>query len=327
MLVSGRVPGALLFSGPSGIGKRLFALNLARAGNCRQKVDAFGCGVCAVCQRIGAFSLPAADDKDARRRIVWSEHTDVGLILPLNRAIPVDAARHLDQEAQFRPYEGAARFFLIEDADKLNEASANALLKTLEEPPPTTHIVLLTARPDALLPTIHSRCQTIQFTPLTAEEIEQYLLAQGRAAANDAALLARLAQGSIGRALSLHLAEYKEQRNLMLEALRALTVAPDGARLLRVTDELTDAKRKDCYENYLETLSGLVRDVWQISLGAPETKLLNADISRQLQPISLQLPSRRAAVWLAAISEHCQRLNANINRKAATDALFLNLTT
>lgn len=325
MLSRRRLPGALLFAGPSGVGKRLFGLELARAFNCHSTARGWGCGECAVCLRTGRFVLPPPDDKDEHKRIIWSEHADVGMVIPYNRNILVNAVRHLDEEAHFRPYEGTARFFLIEQADKLNEQSANALLKTLEEPPPTTHIVLLTDKPAALLPTILSRCQTIRFMPLTAPEIEDYLLRQGCAAPSDAKLLARLAEGSIGRALGLDVAAYRERRGLMLDVVRALSDTPDRARLLRVGEEMNDAKRKEFYESYLAILTGLVRDVWLLALGRPEESVVNTDIIGQLQPFSSRLPGRRLAGWLKAIAEHEQRLNVNINRKASTDALFLHL--
>jgi DNA polymerase-3 subunit delta' len=325
MLAARRVPGALLFAGPEGVGKRLFALELAKALNCHTLRAGLGCGACAVCRRIVCFNLPATDDRDAHRKIIWSEHADVGLILPYNRYLLVDAARELDHEAHYRPYEGAARVFIVEAADKFNEAAANALLKTLEEPPATTHIILLTTRPAALLPTIRSRCQALRFAALTCEEIENHLLQEGRAGHHDAALLARLAQGSLGRALALDVADYRARRNLMLEVLKALTTAPDRVRLLRISEELTDAKHKDKYESYLDTLTLLARDVWALTLAAPETQLVNADLRAQLKPISQATASRRAARWLTEIAAHIQRLNVNINRKVATDALLLSL--
>src|SRR5678816_4965038 len=110
--------------------------------------------------------------------------------------------RSVEIEANFRPYEGKARVFLIDDADKLNDQSANALLKTLEAPPRTAHIILITARPAMLLPTIRSRCQQIRFAPLTPAEIENHLLNTKLAKGTDARLRARCAAGSIGRALS-----------------------------------------------------------------------------------------------------------------------------
>lgn len=321
-----RVPGTLLLAGPDGVGKRLCALELAQALNCPRASDGRGCGVCTVCQRILKFTLPAKDDRDAHKRIAWSEYLDVGQIIPYNRAILVDAARDLDKEAHFRPYEGKARVFIIDEAEKFNESSGNALLKTLEEPPSTTHLILLTSRPATLLPTIRSRSQLVRFAPLSAAEIESYLLSEKRATPADAALLARLAEGSLGQVRNLELKAYREQRALMLEVLHAVTVKPNRVRLLRISEELTDAKRKDSYENYLETLTRLAHDIWKLTLGASAEAIVNADAHAQLQTISTHTTSPRAAQWLTSISEHRQRLAVNINRKAATDVLLLGLS-
>ncbi|HEX8685126.1 MAG TPA: hypothetical protein VF654_01455, partial [Pyrinomonadaceae bacterium] len=136
MLRQGRVPGALLFAGEEGLGKKSFALELARALNCRDRRGDEGCGLCPACVRIGKFQYPAADDKDEYKKITWSEHRDVGLILPSNRNVYIHAVRELERESNFRPAEGNARVFIIENAESLKDASANALLKTLEEASP-----------------------------------------------------------------------------------------------------------------------------------------------------------------------------------------------
>ncbi len=134
------------------------------------------------------------------KRVIFSEHPDIGLVIPYGKNILVDAVRDLEREANFRPYEAKARFLLIDDADKMNDAASNALLKTLEEPPPTSYIFLITSRPDALLPTILSRCQTIRFAPIAADEIKDYLLETKQIAPDDAAVSAKLSAGSIGNA-------------------------------------------------------------------------------------------------------------------------------
>src|SRR5260370_38093215 len=85
---------------------------------------------------------------------------------PYKNIIRVKVMRELEPEANFRPFEGAARIFIVEDADTMNDQAANALLKTLEEPPPTSHLILTTSNPTALLPTIRSRCQSIRFAPI-----------------------------------------------------------------------------------------------------------------------------------------------------------------
>jgi DNA polymerase-3 subunit delta' len=320
-----RVPGALLFAGEEGVGKRLFALELAKALNCRQPSEQEACDACPSCTRIMEFVLPAADDRDAHKKIIWSAHPDVGLARAYNRAIPVDAMRDLEREANFRPYEGHARVFLVEDAEKLNEASSNALLKTLEEPPPTSHIILLTSRPAMLLPTIRSRCQAVRFSPLAPAEIEAYLLKdkKKKLSAEDARLLAHAARGSIGRALTCDLESYLERREAMLDVLGALALDPDRVRLLRASEEMTDAKRKDEYEPRLDVLATLIHDAWALRLDAPATKLTHPDLSARLKKIAARLTSRRAARLLSQIEAHRANLEVNINRKVSTDALFL----
>jgi DNA polymerase-3 subunit delta' len=261
MLRQGRVPGALLFAGEEGLGKKAFALELARALNCRDRRGVEGCGVCPACERVGRVQLPAADDRDAHEKIIWSEHRDVGLIRPYNRNILVKAVRDLERESNFRPAEGAARFFLVENAESLNEASSNALLKTLEEASPTTHIVLITSRPSGLLPTIRSRCQTVRFAPLTPEELENFLVKNGKRAGAEARLAAQLASGRPGVALGLNLDTYRARREAMLGVVEALASGGDRVRLLRAAEEMGDAKNKDEYEPRLDALEILVRDL------------------------------------------------------------------
>lgn len=326
MLAARRVPGALLFVGEEGVGKKLFALELAKSLNCRTPVEGVeACDRCVSCVRITRSAFPAhASDDENKKRLIRSEHPDVWLARPYNRLIRVDQMRELEQEANFHPYEGKARVFLIEDADRLNEQSSNALLKTLEEPPPTSYLILITSRPASLLPTIRSRCQAIRFAPLAIEEVEKQLLhGDKKLSQADARLLAHAARGSIGRALSTDLKAYLEQRTAMLEVLDALAVTKDRARLLRAAEELTDAKRKEEYEPRLGVLETLVHDVWSLSLGAAQGRLANDDLREQLSQIGRRLESRRAAQWLSQIEEHRRLLEVNINRKVATDALFL----
>lgn len=325
MLSAGRVPGALLFAGEEGVGKKLFALELAKALNCRAPVEGVeACDRCVSCVKLMRSTFPDyGSEDDNKKRLVWSEHPDVGLARPYNRIISVDKMRDLEREANFRPYEGAARVFLIEEADRLNEHSSNALLKTLEEPPQTSHLVLITARPASLLPTIRSRCQAVRFAPLAVVEIEKYLIAHRQLQQKEARLLAQAARGSIGRALSTDPAVYQQQREAMLEVLDALAVAKDRARLLRAAEDLADAKRKDEYEARLNVLEILLHDVWMLSLGAPEEQVANYDLRAQLHSIGARLESRHAARWLMQLEEHRLKLEVNINRKVATDALFL----
>jgi DNA polymerase III subunit delta' len=323
MLRLGRVPGALLFAGEEGLGKKLFAVELARALNCRSRRGVEACGVCAACVRTGKFDLPPADDRDEHKKVRWSEHRDVGVIVPYNRNILVDAVRDLERECNFRPAEGAARVFLVEEADSLNEAASNAFLKTLEEAPPTTHLILITSRPAGLLPTIRSRCQTVRFAPLSAGELEQFLVRSRKRAGEEARLAAHLAGGRLGRALGLNLEEYRARREWALGALEALAAGDDRARLLRAAEDLSDAKNKDDFEPRLDVLATLVRDLWLLAVGAGPERVANQDLRERLALLAERLPPSRPARWLSRVEELRANLAVNVNRRVASDALLL----
>jgi DNA polymerase-3 subunit delta' len=324
MLRQGRVPGALLFAGDEGLGKRLFALELARALNCRTRRGVEACGVCSSCKRVGRFEAPPAE-RDEYKKVFWSEHRDVGRVLPFNRNILVDAIRDLERECNFRPAEGEARVFLVEDAESLNDASSNALLKTLEEAMPTTHLILVTSRPAALLPTIRSRCQIVRFAPLGVEELEGYLIENRKRAGEEARLAARLAAGRPGVALGLNLDTYRARRDAMLGVVEALAAGNDRVRLLRAAEELGDAKNKDEYEPRLDALELLIRDLWLLALDGAQARVVNYDLRDRLAHLAESLRPARAARWLAHVEELRAHLNVNVNRRAATDALFLGM--
>jgi DNA polymerase-3 subunit delta' len=326
MLLDGRVPGTLLFAGESGIGKKLFALELAKALNCQTPKGVEACDRCSSCVRIGRSKFPAySDEKENKEKLVWSDHPDVALARPYNRFLRIPLMREIEREANFRPYESKARVLLIEEAHRLNEASSNALLKTLEEPPATSHLILITSRPAQLLPTIRSRCQVVRFSPLAPKEIEAHLIKGKQVSAADARLLSTVARGSIGRALVTDLESYRSQREAMLDVVNALTLNKDRARLLRASEEMNDTKRKDEYEPRLDLLATLIHDVWILSLGAPDEQIVNQDLRSQLSKIVSGLDSRRPSRWLSQLEQHRRGLDVNINRKIATDALFLTM--
>ncbi|MEP6743066.1 MAG: DNA polymerase III subunit, partial [bacterium] len=266
MLATSRLPGAMLFSGEDGVGKKLFALEIAKALNCRTPWGEEGCGNCPACVRIAKINYAQSDESDDWKGIIWTDHPDVGIVVAPKRMLLVEQMRTIEREANYRPFEGKARVFIVEDADKLNDPSANALLKVLEEPPQTSHIILLTSRPAWLLPTIRSRCQIIRFSPLAAAEIENHLT-QNKIAAAEARVRARVSRGSLSRALDEDLDEFLDQRQTMLKVLEALTLSDDRLQLLRSAEQLNEAQYKDEYETRLDVLETLIRDVWMLSLG------------------------------------------------------------
>ena len=326
LLVSGRVPGSLLFTGAEGIGKKLFALELAKAMNCRNRVGVEACDECSSCRRISRSTFPPfGKDDDDQHRMIWSEHADVAMARPYKNIIRVKVMRELEREANFRPFEGAARVFIVEDAEYMNESASNALLKTLEEPPPTSHLILTTSNPTALLATIRSRCQTIRFAPIPHEEIETFLIEEKKLPAADAELLSRTSGGSLGRALDTDIDSYRERRDSMLDVLMALTVTGDRAELLRAAEALAAPKDRDEYERRLDALEGLIRDAWALQLGRPDETIVNGDLLKALKPVAAELTSEQAGSWLTLIEELRAALEVNINRKVASDALLLTM--
>jgi len=322
MLVSDRLPGAMLFTGEEGIGKKLFALEVARALNCRTPKGEEACGVCSSCVRIRKLNYPTRDDADEWTQIIWTNHPDVGLVVAPKRVLRVEQMRQIEKEANFRPFEGKARVFLIDEADKLNDASANALLKVLEEPPRTSHLILITARPAMLLPTILSRCQMIRFSPLTPDEIESHLV-KNDLDVKTARLRARAAGGSMGRALSNDLITFTSQRKAMLKVLNALVLSNDRAQLLRSAEQLNEAQYKDEFEERFDVLETLIRDAWMLSLGVHSSRIVNEDLSAELNEIAQKMDPARAGDWILQIEDLREQLIVNVNRKVTTDSLLL----
>ena len=161
-VVRGSLPPSLIFAGPVGVGKLRAAIALAQTLNCltRPNGGADACGTCAACTRIAR-----------------GVHADVLLIQPGDTgAIKVDQIRDAIERAAYRPFEGRRRVVIIDDADEILVEAQNALLKTLEEPPPASTFVLVTSRPDVLLPTVRSRCQRLRFGRLAPAEIAEVLI-------------------------------------------------------------------------------------------------------------------------------------------------------
>jgi len=326
LLAGGRLPGSLLFTGEEGIGKKLFALELAKALNCRNRAGIEACDECSSCKRISKSIFPPfGKPDDDKERMIWSEHADVAMVRPYKEIIRVKPMRELEREANFRPFEGAARIFIVEDAEYMNDQAANALLKILEEPPPTSHLILTTRNPTALLATIRSRCQTIQFAPIPTAAIEQFLVTERGVPAADATLLARTSRGSIGRALAADIEDYRERRAAMLAVLQALTITGNRVALLQSAEELAAARDRSQYEETLDVLESLIRDAWALALGRPPETLVNRDLLSELQRIAQELRSPRAASWLSEIEELRGTLEVNINRKIASDALLMKM--
>ncbi len=329
LLANGRLPNSMLFSGPDGVGKKQFALELARALVCKTPNDGEACGECTACFRVGKFAFPEPTDKtkDQFKKLFFGKHLDVGIVVAYRRLILVDAIRDLESAASFRPYEADARVFIIDEAEKMNDSAANALLKTLEEPAATSYIILITSRPNSLLPTIRSRCQTIRFAPVGKEDIESFLINRGSHSVEDARVAAAFSNGSISNAITFDIGGFRAMRQLMLGVIEHAFRAGNRASLIQASEQLNDAKNKDNFEANLEILESLVRDIWLLKNGADHTIVSNLDIADQLSTYADAVSAQKLSACLIEIESLRQSLEVNINKRIATDALLIKMAT
>jgi DNA polymerase-3 subunit delta' len=211
-----RIASSYLFSGEAGIGKKTTAVNFAKALNCLATAksddsEVTGHGAEDFTPDIALHDSPPADACDecqACVKIASGIHPDVVLVAPEERQIRIEEIRMIDEALSYRPFEGRKKVVIVDAAETMNVPAANAFLKTLEEPPEASVIILVSSRPDLLLPTIRSRCSRINFSPLSPEACRRVLA--GKIPEENLDSVARLSMGRPGRALSADLLEEKQ---------------------------------------------------------------------------------------------------------------------
>ena len=299
----------LIFAGPDGVGKRQFALTLAKAANC---------------QNLAQAKNDSCDECPACHRIQTNSYSDVITIQPDGNYIKIAQTRALVADAQVRPREGKQRFFLLDEADKLREEAANSLLKTLEEPPTSATIILLTARPDALLPTIRSRAQKLNFAPLSISEMEKYLMENFVRPVPDTKLLAHLTGGRIGQAAAIDLSEYRRERREIIELIELLATGNNRHRLLKAAEHYGKQER-DAFERMLQLMLSLLRDIFLLAASNATAKIVNIDEAERLSTLAKKIGLTRLLLWIKKFDELQASLRININRQVATEAALLEL--
>lgn len=272
-----RLPSAFLFYGPEGVGKRTFALTVAKAVNC-SKVEYGYCGECFNCRAVDSLT-----------------HPDLRLVFPVKNAgaleglptpelydkqgsITINMVRILRKEASLKPFQKGKRVFIVLSADRMNQEASNAFLKLLEEPPTDTLLILTTERPTFLFPTIRSRCQKVMFTRLRAEDIENALVEKMGADRTKAHLAASLSGGSLGRAVKM-LKDYADEHRLRMFDFVLENVPQDDLAVLDFSREMVDENL--VYET-LEVLQSMYKDLLATKMGTRKT-LVNVDQEKLLE--------------------------------------------
>lgn len=312
-----RIGQGLIMAGPDGVGKRQFALALAQAVNCENPVDGDSCGECPACLRNQRNEHP--DVKTILREIKDPDFKKESK----SQFIKIDQMRQMSSEAQFRPYVGRRRVFMIDEAEWLRDDAASSILKTLEEPPETSLLILITSKPYALLETIRSRCLMLSFAPLTLAEIESYLKQTSKQSSEEIAMIARLARGSIGRAIGIELDEYREKRETMLDLLESQVLAKDSARLMSAAEYLGRKLERDQFQDHLDVLGTLLSDVFHLKVGERVDSLINADVSPRLQRIANEIRLEQIIEWTEKIQEILLALARNVNRQLAMESMLI----
>jgi DNA polymerase-3 subunit delta' len=299
ILGSARIAHAYLFSGPEGIGKGKVARAFIQQLFC---ATGTGCGVCSSC-----------------RKIVSGNHPDIHTLQPDGQFIKIDQVRALQKELGYRPYEAVRKACIIEDAEKLNQSSGNALLKTLEEPPGNAIIFLLTAAAENVLPTIRSRCQQLAFAGVPEEAIEALLLARG-VAAETARVAAALADGSVARALDFCDADDSSDRREIIE--RACRIARTELSTSFAFGELFDKEREKALQS-LELLLGFWRDMLHYRNGSATTA--NRDLMDLLAKESGRRNSTVIMDGIETLLKTRRAIQRNANVRLAMDVLGMKL--
>ncbi len=316
-LLTGRLAHAYLLVGPPHVGKMTLAVNIAQAVNCPQREGGAPCGECSQCQRIARGVHP-----DVQVIGVGRGEEDG----PARRDIRIDQVREIEGFLNLSAYEGAGKVVIIDGAELMNAAAANALLKTLEEPPAGTVLLLLTANEDALLSTIRSRCRALYLKPLARAELERRLVSDYAAAPELAARLARLSRGCLGQAVNaLRDGEMLEQRDAELERLQEVCSGGLDARF-DYAAELAGRFNREREETkeLLYLWLGWWRDLLLVKEAAEEY-VHNADC---LTPLRLQaggLSTAQVAGFIRRLNGTLAALDGNANARLALENLMLNL--
>ena len=345
MLAAERVPHAMLFTGPRGVGKFTLARMFAQAANCERLRDDF-CGECAPCRRIGllADTRPLIEQGLAQRGerpdsatvervpLLLETHPDVWAIVPdpvrpkdpvARPVLHVGQLRAIQRAAYFKP-QGRRRVFILDGAETMRWDLASIFLKVLEEPPESATLILLAPSPFQLLPTIRSRCLQFSFTPLAAAEVESILSARTEMKPADRKLAAQLSEGSPGAAMALDLESAVKLRRDCLTVLERSLDLRGVSNLFASTSALAKSQEV-AFENVLEVFYSLLTDLLDLSCSPSQKVLRNPSLRKELETLSEKVDVNWVSKAAKGFDSLHARLRRNINRSLGLDAVAISL--
>jgi DNA polymerase-3 subunit delta' len=305
-LAQKRIGHAYLFSGISAVGKKTLAREFVKALNCEKK-DALhdSCGECSSC-----------------RKIQRESHPDVFFVGADGQFIRIDAIREIQEQMKCRPLEAKRRVFVIDDADKMNDQAANALLKVLEEPSPSNILILVTARPYSMPSTIISRCQHMRFNPLRFAAVAKFLVDQKGMDNQRALLLAGLSGGSIGRAIGLNEDDIVVYRTELLKLL-SITRKNDPFSLINFAFFLGQGKKE--IKQGLNILSTIFRDALVFKETQKNEMLVNQDNDSFIANQAARLSGDQILQNIALVEQAGETIDQNVNKSLTLETMAFKL--
>lgn len=299
-----RLPHAYLFIGNEGVGKDATALELVRVLHCEKKAEE-ACNVCSSCVKMNSLQHPdvklitalpvgkgeKSDDAPMEKlsatevQVVQeqyklkSENPYHRIAIPKATVIKINSIREVRRQSAMSSLYRGKKIFILSNADEMGDEASNTLLKTLEEPPGDTLLILTTARPELLLQTIISRCQTVRFDPLTEDDIRVALIERESVERNQATLVARLANGSYVRALELLQADVGELRQDVVSFIRS-ALANSVVSLTEHIEKLAASKDRECIVRFLTLMLMWFRDAFVLLQGG---EIINLDQQEDLK--------------------------------------------
>ncbi|RMF60233.1 MAG: DNA polymerase III subunit delta' [Calditrichaeota bacterium] len=322
-LRKGRMSHAYLFVGSHGVGKEAMALEVAKAFFCS---DYLACdGTCRDCARVGRlahpdlhfiFPAPAKMKDKEREQIVRSviENPYLRAELWANPLISIERIREIRRKAATKAFEGRGRVVIITDCERMTTEAANSLLKLLEEPPEGMRLVMISSRPNLLLPTITSRCQMVKFDPLSAAEIAQALVRDRGVDSAQAHLAARLASGSYRRAVELLDEDLEEMQNLSLDFFRASV--QNGYAQIHYVEQILGQVQGNLkrLKDLLALLAFWFRDAAVVVSSEPDAEklVIHANRMEVLHKFASSFPQADVHSAVQAIEESIELIDRNV---------------